>query len=81
MVFEKVAAILAEQFAVPKRSIKKATSFAEDLGADSADIAEFVLHLEEEFDLGEADESLFSGIETVGDLTAILVSLFPEMED
>ena len=43
------------------------TSFKEDLNADSLDMVEIVMAIEEEFDIGEIDEDAVSGIDTVGD--------------
>ena len=43
------------------------TSFEEDLGADSVDLVELVMAMEEEFDMGEAGEDELTGLKTVGD--------------
>ena len=67
MIFEKIAALLAEQFGVEADSITMDTSF-EDLGADSLDIVELTMAVEEEFGLENMDEDDLSGIATVGDL-------------
>ena len=67
MIFEKIAALLAEQFSVDVDSITMDTSF-EDLGADSLDIVELSMALEEEFGLGEMEEEDIASIATVGDL-------------
>lgn len=67
MVFEKIAAILAEQFGVEVDSITMETSF-EDLGADSLDVVEVTMALDEEFGIGEMDEEDMSGIATMADL-------------
>ena len=67
MIFEKIAALLAEQFSVDVDSITMDTSF-EDLGADSLDIVELSMALEEEFGVEEMEEDDLSGISTVGDL-------------
>ncbi len=73
MIFEKIAALLAEQFSVDADSITMDTTF-EDLGADSLDIVEMTMAVEEEFGLEDmADEDL-SGIATVGDLVRYLKS-------
>ena len=50
MIFEKLAALLSEQFGVDVDSITMDTSF-EDLGADSLDIVEMTMAVEEEFGL------------------------------
>ena len=67
MIFEKLAALLSEQFGVDVDSITMDTSF-EDLGADSLDIVEMTMAVEEEFGLEDMDEEDLSGISTVADL-------------
>jgi len=48
-VFEKVRTIIAEQLGVDEDEIKEETSFVEDLNADSLDLVELIMSLEEEF--------------------------------
>ena len=50
-VFEKVKAIIVEQLGVVESSVEMEASFIDDLGADSLDIVELVMALEEEFDI------------------------------
>ena len=64
-VFEKVKAIIAEQLGVDEDEVTMEASFIEDLGADSLDIVELVMALEEEFDLVIPDEEA-EKIRTVG---------------
>ena len=73
MIFEKLAALLSEQFGVDVDSITMETSF-EDLGADSLDIVEMTMAVEEEFGLEDMDEEDLSGISTVADLVRYLKS-------
>ena len=73
MIFEKLAALLSEQFGVDVDSITMDTSF-EDLGADSLDIVEMTMAVEEEFGLEDMDEEDLSGISTVADLARYLKS-------
>lgn len=73
MIFEKLAALLSEQFGVDVDSITMDTSF-EDLGADSRDIVEMTMAVEEEFGLEDMDEEDLSGISTVADLVRYLKS-------
>jgi len=74
MIFEKLAAIVAEQFGVDAESITKETTFEGDLGADSLDIVELSMALEEEFGVEEMSEEDLSGITTIGDLVKYLQS-------
>ena len=73
MIFEKLAALLSEQFGVDVDSITMDTSF-EDLGADSLDIVDMTMAVEEEFGLEDMDEEDLSGISTVADLVRYLKS-------
>lgn len=73
MIFEKIAGLLSEQFGVEADSITMDTSF-EDLGADSLDIVELTMAVEEEFGLENMDEDDLSGVSTVADLVNYLKS-------
>jgi acyl carrier protein len=53
---DKVIQIVSEQLSVDKAEITPATSFVNDLNADSLDIVELVMELEDEFDLTIPDE-------------------------
>ena len=68
MVFEKVCNILSEQFGVDAGSLNMDTAFIEDLGADSLDVVELMMSIEEEFDVGEISEEEAAGMKTLGDL-------------
>lgn len=64
-IFEKVKKIVAEQLEVAADEIKPESNFANDLGADSLDVVELVMALEEEFDIEIPDEAA-EQIDTVG---------------
>ena len=66
-VFEKVKAIIVEQLGVAETSVEMDASFIDDLGADSLDIVELVMALEEEFDM-EIPDSDAEKVVTVGDV-------------
>lgn len=66
-IFKKMQALVAEEFAMEPDEITMETSFEEDLGADSVDLVELVMAMEEEFDVGETQEEELSGLKTVGD--------------
>ncbi len=74
MIFEKLSSLIAEQFNVEASSITMDTSFADDLNADSVDIVDLSMALEEEFGIEELDEDDASSIATVGDLVRYLQS-------
>ena len=50
-IFEKVKEIIVEQLGVTESTVTMEASFIDDLGADSLDIVELIMALEEEFDL------------------------------
>ncbi len=66
-VFEKVKAIIVEQLGVSETSVEMESSFIDDLGADSLDIVELVMALEEEFDM-EIPDADAEKVVTVGDV-------------
>ena len=72
MIFEKLKELIAEQFNVDEDSITLETSFTDDLNADSVDIVDLSMALEEEFDIDELSEDEASSISTVGDLVRFL---------
>ena len=72
MIFEKLAALIAEQFNVDADIITMETSFTDDLNADSVDIVDLSMALEEEFGIEELGEEEASSITTVGDLVRFL---------
>jgi acyl carrier protein len=63
---EKVKAVIVEQLNVDEDDVTEDASFLDDLGADSLDIVELVMALEEEFGISIPDEQAES-IKTVGD--------------
>ena len=67
MVLEKVKAILAEQFDVEEDTITMETSVAEDLGADSLDVVDLLMSIEDEFEI-EIPDTEIENMTTVGDL-------------
>ncbi len=66
-VFEKIKAIIVEQLGVSETAVTMEASFIDDLGADSLDIVELVMALEEEFDL-EIPDADAEKVVTVGDV-------------
>lgn len=66
-IFEKVKAIIIEQLGVAETAVTMEASFIDDLGADSLDIVELIMALEEEFDT-EIPDSDAEKVVTVGDV-------------
>ena len=68
MIFEKIRKLISLQFTVDEESITTETAFVDDLGADSLDVVELTMALEEEFELPEVPEEELKSMVTVGDL-------------
>lgn len=66
-IFEKVKVIVVEQLGVEEEKVTKEATFVDDLAADSLDIVELVISIEEEFDI-EIDDSEAEKIVTIGDV-------------
>ena len=73
-IFKTMQDLIAEQFAMEADEITMDSSFADDLGADSVDLVELVMAMEEEFDIGEIDEEDLTALKTVGDCVRYLNS-------
>lgn len=71
MVFEKIKAILADQFDADEETITTETNIQEDLGADSLDVVDLIMTLEDEFEI-EVPDSEVENIKTVGALVAFV---------
>ena len=72
-VFAKMQELIAEQFAVDMDEITMDTAFDGYLGADSVDLVELVMAMEEEFGIGEVAEEDLAELKTVGDCVNYLV--------
>lgn len=67
MTFEKVREIIANQLSISKDKIVETTNMAEELGADSLDLVEVLMSLEDEFGVSIPDEEI-PNIKTIKDL-------------
>jgi len=72
VIFEKLRALIALQFAVSEDSITMETAFVDDLGADSLDAVELTMAIEQEFYIPEVDEDTMNRLITVGDVVRFL---------
>lgn len=68
MVFDKIKEILAEQLDADADEMTMDTNIARDLGADSLDVVELLMSIEDEFEVEIPDEEI-ENIKTIGDLT------------
>jgi acyl carrier protein len=75
MVLQKLKKLIAEQFMVDEQEITADTSFIDDLGADSLDIVELTMAIEEEFDISEIDDNDLPKLATVGDLARYIADI------
>lgn len=71
MVLEKVKVILAEQFDVDEDTITLDTDIQEDLGADSLDVVDLLMSIEDEFEVEIPDEEI-ENIRSVGELVSFI---------
>lgn len=71
-IFNTMRQLIAEQFALDLDEISMDSSFVDDLGADSVDLVELVMAMEEEFEIGEIDEEDLQSLKTVGDCVRYL---------
>ena len=75
MIFEKIRAIISEQFDVDEDKITEDTNFLSDLDADSLDVVELAMSMEEAIGIPEISEDEIKGVQTVGDLVAYVTSV------
>ena len=67
MIFDKVKAIIVDQLGVDENEVKLESSFVDDLGADSLDVVELVMAIENEFEIEISDED-YDKVSSVGDV-------------
>ena len=67
-IFKTMQDLIAEQFAIDADEVTMDSSFVDDLGADSLDVVELTMALEETFSLPDTPEDELTNIHTVGDL-------------
>ena len=71
MIFEKIQEVLSEQFEVSADSITLDTNLVDDLGADSLDVVELIMSVEDEFGLSISDEDA-ANLTTVGKIVEFI---------
>ncbi|MFD1862444.1 acyl carrier protein [Planococcus sp. FY231025] len=70
-VLERVTKVIVDRLGVEESEVKLEASFTGDLGADSLDVVELVMELEDEFDMEISDEDA-EGMSTVGDAVSYI---------
>ena len=73
-IFNTMQALIAEQFAVNADDVTMTSSFEDDLSADSVDLVELVMAMEEEFEIDEIPEEELLTLKTVGDCVRYLTA-------
>lgn len=77
MIYKKIKNIIATQFNIDEDEITKETSFKDTLNADSLDLVELIMALEDEFGLEMEDDDMES-IKTVGDAVEYITNALEE---
>ncbi|MBE6913670.1 MAG: acyl carrier protein [Ruminococcaceae bacterium] len=75
MVLEKIKEIISTQFDIETESLSEDTNFLTDLGADSLDVVELTMNVEDAFDIPEVSEETIRGIQTIRDLVEYVISV------
>ena len=73
MVFDKIKSIIVEQLDADEADVKMESNIQDDLGADSLDVVDLVMSIEENFDIEIPDEDV-ENIKTVGDIVKYIES-------
>ena len=74
-IFERLQGLLAEQLSIEEETVEMSSNFVDDLNADSLDIVELIMTLEQEFNLTIPDEEA-ERIRTVGDAVDFIARSF-----
>ena len=74
MVFEKLKGMLAKQLSIDAARINESTDIIKDLGADSLDLVDTLMNIEEEWGI-EIEDDVVQSFKTVGDVVAYIESL------
>lgn len=73
-IFKTMQEIIAEQFALDMDNVTMTSSFEDDFGADSVDLVELIMAMEEEFEVDEIPEEELMKLKTVGDCVRYLTA-------
>ena len=73
-IFKTMQDLIVEQFAIEPDDLTMNSSFEDDLGADSVDLVELVMAMEEEFEVDEIPEDDLAALKTVGDCVRYLTA-------
>lgn len=71
-IFKTMQTLIADQFTIDAEEVTMETSFEDDIGADSVDLVELVMAMEEQFEVDEIQEDELAQLKTVGDCVRYL---------
>ena len=74
MIFEKIRQILCDQLDIEESEVTMESNIAEDLGADSLDVVDLIMSIEDEFEIEVPDDNA-ENIKTVGDVVNFIESV------
>ena len=77
-IFQTMRELIAEQFAVDAEEVSMDSEFEADLGADSVDIVELAMSVEDTFEVGELPEEIVTTLKTVGDVVNYIAGKLAE---
>ena len=77
-IFQTMRELIAEQFAVDAEEVSMDSAFEADLGADSVDIVELAMSVEDTFEVGELPEEIVTTLKTVGDVVNYIAGKLAE---
>ncbi len=77
MVFDKIKSIIVDQLDADEADVTMEANIQDDLGADSLDVVDLVMNIEEDFDIEIPDEDV-ENIKTVGDIVKYIESKIEE---
>lgn len=72
MIFEQLRKLVAAQFNIDEEEITLETNFVEDLNADSIDLTELMMEVEDKFEIEGIDENDLENLKTVGDVVSYI---------
>ncbi len=71
MIIEKVKEVVAEQLGIDKKTISAESNIIEDLGADSLDVIELLMTLEDEYGISIPDDKI-AQVKTIGQIVSVI---------
>ena len=73
-IFQTMQELVAEHFEIDPEQVTMDTEFFDDLGADSVDVVELIMSVEDAFEVGETSEEVVSTLKTVADVVNYIAS-------